>query len=357
MRPTFLLFSLLSIFATVTESSRILNFLLRGGAQKRRVSPTEGLQVKTSNELDTPVITKPNTPLNSHSASTDLDEISIHTQESSIVTQKPTDNSDMKLNPLAAAISKKKVVPALDFGALNKMFDEEAELVAKAKDNRNLTVQINRPGKYVAEFIEIFEKNKKKINLDGLSEEGARELLKLKHPLNTVLNSKERIHLMLDELNFTLKVSDSPKEIVDKICDFDSEIASDLTAVSTLKEFLKVVLKFYNVCYKDLVLKDCVKYILAAEIYEIEEFPAVFEMDLNEIFLLACENGIEAVALKLVKRRTKGLDLVEGVKKALYANDTKLATELTRSIGEIYGTDSDSIYHKILYEITFDQLF
>lgn len=188
-----------------------------------------------------------------------------------------------------------------------------------------------------------------------LSEASAAELLKLKYHAKLVLDEVDRFDFLITDLQRSGDNNETFSERLRKIRKFDEEIGNELKKSDELKDFLKVLVKFYSNCYGKVILDDCLKAILGAQIFTVEEMPEAFGMSKNEIFLFACKNGSKSTALDFVRSsRDQSLDLYDGAMAAKISGNDDLLDELIALIGEIYGTKGGGIYHSILYEILWD---
>lgn len=95
-----------------------------------------------------------------------------------------------------------------------------------------------------------------------------------------------------------------------------------------MKDFLKVAMLFYLKHCRPTIITNCTKAILASGIFTIEELPVFFEMTMDDIFQFACANGLNDLALELVRRGTEGLNVAEGIEKATQAKNFDLVPSL-----------------------------
>lgn len=140
MNPSFLVFIVVSIFSSFTESSRILNFL-RGGRQRQadRICPEIFVDIipkQLPNNDVTPASTKPNSPANSDR----LDSVTVSTFGDSNVSL----NDEMSLNPLNTARNKKspksggknnlrQVIPTLDLERVREYMGLDQDIAPVVK--------------------------------------------------------------------------------------------------------------------------------------------------------------------------------------------------------------------------------
>lgn len=235
---------------------------------------------------------------------------------------------------------------------------ENAEL-----DDNMIKISTNKdkekvPKSFNEKFRDFWIKNRLSAEyLTDLKEESARELLKIQLPITIVLNSERRTELMSHELRYVY-VNGPIDPVIDRIFEFDKEIDEDLKTVRSLKDFLKVLVKFYNGCRTDLVLWDCTKAILSSGVFELDELPKIFDMNFTELLEFACKNNLSDFSKKMVIERGQRIDLVNTVLKVFkdYKND-KLGNELFSLIGEQYGRENGSAYYAIMYELLADQIF
>jgi hypothetical protein len=238
---------------------------------------------------------------------------------------------------------------------------------SEAEDNAELEELLNGDIESETEtkFMSYKEKLEKLLNGNGvhikrlnITEIGARELLKIKIPLNIILSSDKRVELMAHERQFfaTTSPGDHDISLDSKIQRVNIQIAERLKKVRNLKDFLILVIRFYQNCFANLLLKDCTKAILASDVFEIFELPEIFGMRFDKIFEFACENNLIVLAKKLIRTRSsRELDLVEGVLKVYRGNNEPLCNKLLTVIRREYGLEPESIYHNIIFEIMQEQ--
>lgn len=320
MKPSLLLFSFLAI-ATSCEASNLLNFFFGSGKNKNkklnRILPAG--HEKYIDDLEWPDTT-PSTPP------------SVEKRERSF---KDFDTAKSKIVPVNAS-------------SYDTIILDMPPNFVKPKQKRSLGKMANKVRKALAPKI-----------LQGfteLSEEGARELLKIKFHMQVVLDEEKLYDLMLTDSERI----QSLKALREKFAEYDvlnEEINQNIKDATCLKDFLKIVLKFYNKVSKDLVLNDCIKAILASRVFTLQEWPEVFGMSYQEIFNFACLHDVPAVALDIVKERIEGVELAPGVLDAAEVGNHELVNELVHVIGEVHGTDRDSLYHSILHDLAIEQVF
>lgn len=190
-----------------------------------------------------------------------------------------------------------------------------------------------------------------------LSEASALELLKLKFHAKVLIDDSQRFDFLMADLQRTDAAYN--KKFMKRLKwarEFDKEIGEDLKGSAELKDFLKVMIKFYSRCFEKLMLSDCITAIMKSQVFSVEEMPEIFGMSEDELFQSACKNDIKAVALDLIRNQDPNLDLIAGAMAAKKAENDELLSDLVNLVGEIHGTDSDGPYHTILYEILLEEI-
>lgn len=317
--------SILSTLLAATEASGILKYFLCGGHSNKP---------KSENYQDTP---------------NDYD-----TGTSNYSPEEMKEGFDFEAKPFNAKKVKKsknnkksKVVPISDFDDIDVSLSEAP--IPATKINVAPRTKI---GENVKEIRNILGNNVFYFNCLNLNEDSARELLKIKIPMEVVLSPERRTNFMIRELDYG-KSAIYIKTAISKILnEYDNEISEDLKKVLNLKDFLRIVIKFYKSCSNDLILKDCTLAVLGSAVFGIEELPSLFDMTFDEIFQISCENGLNGLAMEILCSKTpEELDLVKGVLSAFDDKNKKLAYELISTIRELYGNDEFSIFDEIISEI------
>jgi hypothetical protein len=342
MKPTFLIIlSLLSVlsFLRTTEALNFLKYLLCGGH-----SEIEQAKYKKSQVIPLNNVNEDNTISPSFS-DRNLIQLGLNGDEENESVFKG------KKNIPTSKRSKRNI------GKQGSTADSESEV----EDNDNLEELEFETDTKIMSYKEKLEKllNRNGVHIKNLTltENGARELFNIKIALNIVLSSDKRVELMVHERQYFATTSPGDHDISHdfKIQRVNIQIAERLENVRNLKDFLKLVIRFYQNCFANLLLKDCTKSILASDVFEISELPEVFGMRFDEIFEFACENNLINLAKRLIRTRSsRELDLVR-VLKLYRRNNEQLCNKLLVVIRGEYGLQPESIYQKILHEIIQEQ--
>lgn len=297
-------------FASASEGSRILNYFLRGGgqAQQQRVYPGF-LDLKSSSGDDSTTATSPSNSDRSVDAAVKYEDIM---EEPSFTTK--GDMTD--LNALAALQPRTKRTPH------NANANKVVPLVTEAE------IELEPLGEKATEIRNLIHSKFKHVDVSGLSEESAAELLKIKKHLDNVLTYGRRNDLLLRTAGYSCTNFSEMKEKAEKTNTFNSNIGYYFSTAKNLKDFLKVVIMFYNKLGREKITTECTKAILASGVFEIKDLPTFFEVTFDEIFQFACKNGLNNLALELVRRRTEGLNIAEGIAKATQEKNFELVSSL-----------------------------
>lgn len=189
---------------------------------------------------------------------------------------------------------------------------------------------------------------------DTLKESAARELLQIDERLMTeILDRKDRYQFLLAAFNVDLsrKYGENAAHTPSNILYFSTEIGNRLRATKNLKDYLKILVFFYKVCLRDLVLDGILKAILKSEIFNLEELPEALGINHEEIFYFACSNELKNVVKSLLIEDKVSQNIFNGVIEAALNGHDELVEELVELVGEKFGTGSASLYHQISTEL------
>lgn len=122
--------------------------------------------------------------------------------------------------------------------------------------------------------------------------------------------------------------------------------------VRNLKDFLRTVIKFYKNRLNDATLYNCILAVMAStDIFDLQDLTEILDLSDDQMFQMACENRLNDLAKELFIRRREELDLSEGVLTAYKDQNMNLVLDLLVLIGEYYGKQEGSIYHKVLGKV------
>lgn len=365
MKSTLVLFSVLSILATGTEAVNFLKYLLCGGHGDVQVAQQQlkckEIQVMPSANHDDDVETRDCTPTNS-------DRLTIHLKcrddderNSAFEGKVLTKNEAARKNSLKS----KRIVPGehefekdqlhepLNKDSIDKSHDEEYYESESGSDYDEDVIS------FTHDLKTLLDGNGVHIKDLEISEAGASELLKIKIPLIILLSPKKRSEFLYSELEDLDRIrvtENSSRHIPNRsrnrpikrrrrnspIEKFNRDVSKRLSEVKTLKDFLVVVIKFYKKCYTKFILNDCIRAIIAANVFDIDELPKAFKTNYSSLFDFACENGFDSLALQLVERiPNQRVNLKEAAINAFNNGNYDLSEELLEILREKYGDDQN----------------
>lgn len=370
MKSTLVLFSVLSILATGTEAVNFLKYLLCGGhgdvqATQQQLKCKE-IQVMPSVNHDDDVETRDCTPTNS-------DRVTIHLKcrdddernsafEGKVLAKKEAASKNSfkskRIVPGEHEFEEDQLQEPLNNVSIDKIHDEESYESESGSDYDEDVIS------FTHDLKTLLDGNGVHIKDLEISEAGASELLKIKIPLIILLSPKKRSELMYSELEDLDRIRVTAigrrhipnrsrnrpikrPRLYSPIEKFNRDISKRLSEVKTLKEFLAVVIKFYKKCYTKLILKNCIRAIIAANVFDIDELPKACKMNYLSLFDFACENGFDSLALQLVERiPNQRLNLKAAAEDAFNNGNYDLSEEFQEILREKYG-DDQSLHLKI----------
>lgn len=356
MKPTLVLLSVLVFLATGTEASGIFKYFLCGGRssdiQQHQPKCKKGQVIPCTNHNDD-AETIGCTPANS-------DRSAIHIDFDDEEHKCAFDGNELtsKKKKKRSAGKSTRVVPGYDFEEDDLDVPLNKYSIFKPCEYESGSDYEEESSIHIHELKKLLDGSGVHINDLGISEAGASELLKIKVPLIILLSPEKRVELMNYEL-------EQREEFRFSSCRrrhrpnfrFNLEISRCLNDVKTLKDFLIVVVKFYRRCYADLLLDKCMKAIIAANVFSIEELTDVFEMSYKDLFDFACENGFDSLALELAERiPNQKVNLREAAINAFNNGNDELSGKLLDLHRDMFGDDWNSDFHNVLSEIADGQL-
>lgn len=233
-------------------------------------------------------------------------------------------------------------------------FEDKYDLNSFYKKNQVVPIALSqkseRTRRHSKKLCRFFEENDLLIDCSefSFSEKGSKNLLEIQAAMRTVLSLEKRLNLILKELdraNITGSYADSRLE-------FNDEISEDLSNVRNLKDFLKTVIKFYKNRLSETTLSKCILAIMAStDLFNLQDLTEILNLSDDQMFQIACENRLNDLAKELFIKSKEELYLYEGVLAAYKDHNMDLFMDLLARIGDIYGRQEGSKYHRILCKV------
>lgn len=354
MKPTLLFFIILSVLCTTTEAIDFFKYFLFGG-RDNNYSTCKVLPVQQAIEKDKDEGTPSCTPENSDKISSNENE---QPENSSGGSHEVTELQLPHENRLKVKRVQEKnhhfysaaVVPFQD----NIESDDSFNAVPVQKVNIKPTKTIL--GVNAKMLRDLLGPNGVCINLTKLSEESARELLKIKWHMKTVLDPTDRMNFFGRRYFNTLELYKIFTRVNAE--NLHTKVDEELPKVKNLKDFLKIVINFYKAVGVKVFIEDCTRAILSSGIFHTRELLKVFQKSIDQIFQFACSNRINHLAIKLVRKNkySKQLNLYEGIRKAFDDGNQKLGRELLSIVGNKYGKGPGSVYRDVHYDLELEEI-
>lgn len=176
-----------------------------------------------------------------------------------------------------------------------------------------------------------------------LSEEGAGELCKIKEHLLNLYDPAGRNILLLMDWERSHPNNSKPRSSAP--LPFSRAIGRDLEQVQTVKDLLRVAVKYYKACYRDLIFDSIVVGVMKSRLFTWQEVAEMTGMSFSNLFWFACvQNDTESAKqlLNLINRRD---DVIyEALWEAYDLGHVALAEEIFEIVGK---WESNQLYERL----------
>jgi hypothetical protein len=342
MKPILIFFTVLSFYAPNTEAINIFKYLLCGGRpdayKTQKILPVN---------FDIDQGTAPNSsPMSSESISIDHWDSKKQGSEEIQLQHEEKGQEQVQYFPFKIKSVRKNKKKFFENELLD--IDPPQDTTKKSKPTKTA---LGQNAKKINDFL---GPNGVEINLTNLSEESARELLKIKRHMENVLKIENRSDLIVLRLEKghsldSIKFYTGDGDFFGSIHEFNEFMDEELITVETLNEFLKIVVNFYKDFGFDEILSDCIKVILDSGVITLDMLPEWFDMSLDQIFQMACTKRLDDLAKKLVLNRETAskLNFYQGLVKVFDEGNKELFYELLHIIKTRYRKRFGSVYNKV----------
>jgi hypothetical protein len=365
MKPTLIFFTVLSFYAPNTDAINIFKYLLCGGRsdayKTQKILPVN---------FDTDQGTPNSSPMSSESISIDhwdskkqgSEQVKLKHEEQE---QDQDQDDDLKIKSVLKKKKKNKHHRKKAILPISEPFYEFSDIEPLEDTPKKPKPSKTVLGENAKKIRDLLGPNGVCINLKNLSEESARELLKIKRHMENVLIYDNRSDLIILRLISRLKKAKYLKSMKfdieedysdDKNLEYLGAMDEKLRTVQNLNEFLKIVFDFYKDFGFDEILSDCIKVILDSGVITLDMLLDWFDMPLDQIFQMACTKRLDDLAKKIVldEETASKINLYEGLVKVFGEGNKELLYELLDIVGKRYGMSVGSVYNEVCWNLSLD---
>jgi hypothetical protein len=359
MKPTLIFFTVLSFYAPNTDAINIFKYLLCGGRsdayKTQKILPVN---------FDTDQGTPNSSPMSSESISIDhwdskkqgSEQVKLKHEEQE---QDQDQDDDLKIKSVLKKKKKNKHHRKKAILPISEPFYEFSDIEPLEDTPKKPKPSKTVLGENAKKIRDLLGPNGVCINLKNLSEESARELLKIKRHMENVLIYDKRFDLIVLRLISRLKKAKFDIEedySDDKNLEYLGAMDEKLRTVQNLNEFLKIVFDFYKDFGFDEILSDCIKVILDSGVITLDMLLDWFDMPLDQIFQMACTKRLDDLAKKIVldEETASKINLYEGLVKVFGEGNKELLYELLDIVGKRYGMSVGSVYNEVCWNLSLD---